>query len=67
MKENLKYGKQTKNLLETNQKSEEILHAYLIFCVFGDTFYCDVVKGNVHVFVGCTKTQDPGIGTVLHR
>ena len=30
--------------LETNQKSEEILHFYLIFCVFMD-FYCNVVKG----------------------
>ena len=28
-------------------------------------FYCDVVKRNVHVWLGCTKTRNPGIGTVL--
>ena len=57
MKENLKYWKK--------QKSEGILHFYLIFCVFID-FYCDFVKRKVHVCLGCTKTRNPGIGTVLH-
>ena len=52
-------------ILERNQKSEKILRFYLIFCVFMD-FYCDVVKRNVHVWLGCIKTPNPGIGTVLH-
>ena len=52
-------------MLETNKNSEEILHFYLIFCVIID-FYCNVVNKNVHVWLGCTNTQNPGISTVLH-
>ena len=37
-------------ILETNKKSEEILHFYLIFGVFMD-FYCDAIKRNVHLLV----------------
>ena len=37
-------------ILETNKKSEEILHFYLIFGVFLD-FYCGAVKRNIHVLV----------------
>ena len=63
MSANINEGKL--KILETSQKSEEILHFYLIFCVFMD-FYCDVFKRNVHVWLGCTKTRNAGIGTVLH-
>ena len=28
--------------------------------------YCNVIKGNVHVWLGCTKMRNPRIGTVLH-
>ena len=30
------------------------------------TFIVMSSRGNVHVCLGCTKTQNPGIGTVLH-
>ena len=47
-------------IFETNKKSEESLHFYLIFCAFMD-FYFDVVKRNIHVWFGCTKTGIPGL------
>ena len=52
-------------ILETNQKSEEILHIYLIIFVSGD-FYCDLFKRNIHASLRCTKTRSPRIGTVSH-
>ena len=52
-------------ILETNQKSEDITHFYPIFCALED-FYCNVVKRNVHVWLGCTKIRNPEISTVLH-
>ena len=55
LKENLNYWKQTTNL-------KKFCTFILYFCVFMD-FNCDVVKRNVHVCLGCTKTWNPGIST----
>ena len=45
-------------ILETNQKSKEIMHFYLIFCVFMD-FYCNVVKRNIDFGSGVLKRGIP--------
>ena len=38
-------------ILEINQKSEEIIHIYLVFCAFRG-FYCDIVKRKCPCLVG---------------
>ena len=48
-------------ILGTNQKSEEIISFYLVA-----TFIVMLLRGNVHVCLGCTKTWRPRISTVLH-
>ena len=52
-------------ILEPNKKSEETVHILLILCAFGE-LYCDVVKRKRPCLLGCNKTQNPRIGTVLH-
>ena len=52
-------------ILGTNLKSEEILHVYLIFCAL-KTFIAMLFRGNVHVWLGCTKTRRPKSSTALH-
>ena len=52
-------------ILGTNKKSEEIIQVSLIFCPFED-FNSMSLRGNVHVYLGCTKTRSPEFGTVLH-
>ena len=39
---------------------------FISYFVFLMDFYCDVVKRNVHVWLGCTKMRNAGIDTVLH-
>ena len=57
-------GRKTKILL-INQKSEEIIHIYPIFCAFGG-FIAMSLRGNGNVWLGCTRTWSPAISTVLH-
>ena len=45
---------------ETNQKSEKK------YTYSSHTFIAMSFRGNVHVWLGCTKSQSPGINTVLH-
>ena len=52
-------------ILRTNKESKETVHISLIFCAFG-TFIVMSLRGKVYVWLGCTKTRSPGIGTVLH-
>ena len=46
-------------------KYEEIINFCLIFVHLG-TFIAMLSRGDVHVWLGYTKTQSLGIGTVLH-
>ena len=54
----LKYWEQTRNLKK--------LCALISYFVHLDTFIVMSWRRNVHVWLGCTKTRRPGIGTVLH-
>ena len=57
-KENLKYCEQTRNLKK--------LYRFLSYFVYLGTLIAMLLRGNVHVWLGYTKTRSPGIGTVLH-
>ena len=52
-------------ILGTNNKSEEIINGYLIFCTFSH-LYCDVVKRKRPCCLECTKMRNPGIGMVFN-
>ena len=58
LKENLKYWEQTRNMKK--------LLAFTSYFVHLGTFIAILLRGNVHVWLGFTKMQSPGIGTVLH-
>ena len=58
------YGKV--KIYEIKQKSEQITLFYAIIFEHFWTFIAISLRRNVHVCLGFTKTQSPGIGTVLH-
>ena len=52
-----KYWKQIRNLKK--------LQTFILYFVHLETFIAMSLSGNIHVWLGCTKTRSPGIGTVL--